>query len=75
MYWQSRDTNLLIRGGANYAYEQINEELKALCARGYGLEAADVDVAVVGLRVARLQLVWPRARVALREFWQRGLLI
>ena len=27
-------------------------ELKALCARSYGLEAADVDVAVVGLRVA-----------------------
>ena len=26
-YWLSRDSALLIRGGANYAYEQINAEL------------------------------------------------
>ena len=28
-YWRARDSALLIRGGANYAYEQINAELAA----------------------------------------------
>jgi long-subunit acyl-CoA synthetase (AMP-forming) len=32
MYWQSRDSNLLIRGGANYAYEQVQSELKVYIA-------------------------------------------
>jgi hypothetical protein len=27
IYWQSRDNALLIKGGANYAYDQINDEL------------------------------------------------
>ena len=26
-YWLSRDSALLIRGGANYSHEQINSEL------------------------------------------------
>ena len=29
LYWQSRDSALLIKGGSNYAYEQINGELSA----------------------------------------------
>ena len=28
-FWCSRDSALLIRGGANYSYEQINAELQA----------------------------------------------
>jgi len=50
-YWMSRETALLIRGGANYAYEQINAELKAFVARRYGLPDDAFDIAVVGLRI------------------------
>ncbi len=53
-YWRSRESALLIRGGANYAYEQINAELKAWAKVQYGLaDEAGVealDVAVVGLK-------------------------
>ena len=54
-YWRSRDSALLIRGGANYAYEQINAELKEWAKARYalpdeaGVEA--LDVAVVGLKL------------------------
>ena len=51
-YWLSRDSALLIRGGANYAYEQINAELKGFVASEFGLAPEQVEVAVVGLRVA-----------------------
>ena len=48
-YWLSRDSALLIRGGANYAYEQINAELTAWAATHYA--TAEVEVSVIGLRV------------------------
>jgi len=51
-YWMSRESALLIRGGANYACEQINAELKAFIAERYGLAEDAFDVAVVGLRIA-----------------------
>lgn len=47
-YWQSRESALLIRGGANYAYDQINEDIQRHLQRG-GIEG--VDVAVVGLKL------------------------
>ena len=50
-YWQSRDSALLIRGGANYAYEQINAELQRFVASTFGVAEGEVEVAVVGLRV------------------------
>jgi len=50
-YWVSRESTMLIRGGANYAYEQINEELRAALMRHHGLDTEDIDVAVVGLKV------------------------
>ena len=50
-YWQSRDSALLIRGGANYAYEQINAELKKFVMASFGLAEEAVDLSVVGLRV------------------------
>eukprot|EP00750_Incisomonas_marina_P026566 INCI5924.6.p1 GENE.INCI5924.6~~INCI5924.6.p1 ORF type:complete len:669 (-),score=70.25 INCI5924.6:311-2017(-) len=28
-FWQTRDSNMLIKGGSNYSYEQINAELSA----------------------------------------------
>jgi acyl-CoA synthetase (AMP-forming)/AMP-acid ligase II len=49
-YWMSRESALLIRGGANYAYAQINAELKAFVVDVYGLPEDSFDLAVVGLR-------------------------
>jgi acyl-CoA synthetase (AMP-forming)/AMP-acid ligase II len=50
-YWVSRESTLLIRGGANYAYDQINAELKRFIATHYELAAEAFDVAIVGLRI------------------------
>lgn len=50
-YWMSRDSALLIRGGANYAYDQINRELADFVADHYGLDPVAFDLAVVGLRL------------------------
>ena len=51
-YWVSRSSALLIKGGANYSYEQINDELATLISRYFHLQrASDFDVAVIGLRV------------------------
>lgn len=33
IFWQARDNALLIKGGANYAYDQINDELSTFLAR------------------------------------------
>ena len=51
LYWLSRDSALLIKGGANYSYEQINAELSKFAAEHYGCDPAEVEVAVVGLRL------------------------
>ena len=48
-YWLSRDSALLIRGGANYAYEQINVELTKWAQAHFRSE--EVEVAVVGLKL------------------------
>ena len=51
-YWLSRDSAMLIRGGANYAYEQINVELtKWVAAHFFDGNIDAFEVAVVGLRV------------------------
>ena len=39
LYWQSRDSHMLIRGGSNYAYEQANGELTDFIAKQYALDA------------------------------------
>ena len=44
-YWLARDSALLIRGGANYAYEQINAELTAWAKTA---ATAEVEVSVIG---------------------------
>jgi len=50
-YWVSRESNLLIKGGANYAYDQINGEISSFVSSFYGVEeGTDFKVAVVGLR-------------------------
>ena len=50
-YWVTRESTLLIRGGANYAYDQINAELTSFVAQHYQLREDSFDIAVVGLKV------------------------
>jgi len=52
VYWMSRDSALLIRGGSNYAYIQIEQELKSfLVGLKMGLKSETTSVAVVGLKL------------------------
>lgn len=52
IYWVSRDNALLIRGGANYAYAQINLDLKNFILKKYTqLTSKDFEIAVVGLKL------------------------
>ena len=50
-YWVTRESTLLIRGGANYAYDQINAELTNFIAHNYKMPVDSFDIAVVGLKV------------------------
>lgn len=50
-YWLSRDSALLIRGGANYAYEQIAAELSEILLEDFQLQPNHFKLAVVGLRL------------------------
>jgi hypothetical protein len=48
---QSRDSQLLIRGGANYSYEQINNELSQFLVTNYHIPLSSFRLAVCGLKV------------------------
>ncbi|MFC1907932.1 AMP-binding protein [Chloroflexota bacterium] len=50
-YWISRDSELLIRGGANYAYDQIAAELSRFLVEHFSLKPEQFQLAVVGLRL------------------------
>jgi acyl-CoA synthetase (AMP-forming)/AMP-acid ligase II len=50
-YWRARDSALLIRGGANYAYEQVAAALSRILAEDLTLPADQFKLAVVGLRM------------------------
>jgi acyl-CoA synthetase (AMP-forming)/AMP-acid ligase II len=50
-YWVSRDSELLIRGGANYAYDQIAAELSGVLVEDFRLKPEQFRLAVVGLRL------------------------
>lgn len=50
-YWMSRDSALLIRGGANYAYDQIAAELSKFLVEHFQLKPDQFQLAVVGLRL------------------------
>ena len=50
-YWVSRDSELLIRGGANYAYSQVAEELARFIIDSYQLSPQAFQLAVVGIRL------------------------
>ena len=47
----SRDTSLIIRGGANYACEQIKSELSDFLSNYYHLPKDEFDMAVIGLKI------------------------
>ncbi|MFH1169693.1 MAG: class I adenylate-forming enzyme family protein [Chloroflexota bacterium] len=49
-YWMSRDSALLIKGGANYAYDQVAAELSRVLAEDFGLKPDQFKLAVVGIR-------------------------
>jgi acyl-CoA synthetase (AMP-forming)/AMP-acid ligase II len=49
-YWASRDSELLIRGGANYAYDQLAAELTRFVEEHFHLQPDQFNLAVVGLR-------------------------
>ena len=51
LYWLSRESTLLIKGGSNYSYEQINSELTALAEKEFQIKSGGVTVAVVGLKI------------------------
>ncbi|MFH1639658.1 MAG: AMP-binding protein, partial [Chloroflexota bacterium] len=50
-YWISRDSELLVRGGAKYAYEQIAQELSKVMVRDFAFKPEQFRLAVVGLRL------------------------
>ena len=52
VYWMSRESELLIIGGANYSCAQINDDLKTFLIKQYpGLTQNDVVVGTVGMRI------------------------
>ncbi len=50
-YWMSRDSALIIRGGANYACDQVAAELSKVLTEDFQLKPEQFKLAVVGLRV------------------------
>jgi acyl-CoA synthetase (AMP-forming)/AMP-acid ligase II len=51
LYWMARDSALLIRGGANYSYDQVAAELATFLTDRFGIPAGSFRLAVVGLRL------------------------
>lgn len=47
----TRDSALLIRGGANYAYDQVAAELSMVLVEDFKLDSDQFKLAVVGLRL------------------------
>ncbi len=50
-FWMSRDSSLVIKGGANYSCEQINTELTDFIVQHFNLPRETFKLAVVGLKV------------------------
>lgn len=50
-YWMSRDSELLVRGGAKYAYDQVAEELSKFVVEQFQLKPEQFELAVIGLRL------------------------
>ena len=50
-YWRSRRSTLLIKGGANYAYDQISAEITDLLTKHLHPFPQEIQVAVIGLKI------------------------
>lgn len=50
-YWRSRSSTLLIRGGANYAYDRVAEVLTRAIREMTGIREDQFEAAVVGIKV------------------------
>jgi acyl-CoA synthetase (AMP-forming)/AMP-acid ligase II len=50
-YWVTRDSALIIRGGANYSYEQIAADLTRFLVENFSLNPEQFKLAVIGLRI------------------------
>lgn len=50
-YWMARDSSLLIRGGANYACEQVAAALSRLIEEDFQVKPEQFRLAVIGLRL------------------------
>jgi len=50
-YWMTRDSALLIRGGANYSYEQIAADLSRVLVEEFNLHQDQFKLAVIGLHI------------------------
>ena len=50
-FWVSRESALLIRGGANYSCDQIGAQLSDFIVQQYQLPRESFNLAVVGLRI------------------------
>lgn len=50
-YWMSRDSAMLIRGGANYSFDQVAAELSRAVEEEFHLDQEQFQLAVVGLRI------------------------
>ncbi|MCX5836314.1 MAG: hypothetical protein NTX62_04960, partial [Deltaproteobacteria bacterium] len=50
-YWMTRDSALLIRGGANYACEQVEADLSRVLVEDFSLKPGQFKLAVIGLRM------------------------
>ena len=51
LYWLGRESALVIKGGANYACDQIAAELERFVVERYCLKQGSFDLAVVGVRL------------------------
>ena len=50
-YWMTRDSALLIRGGANYACEQVAADLSRVLVEDFNMKPGQFKLAVIGLRM------------------------
>lgn len=50
-YWMSRDSELLIRGGVNYSYDQVAAELTRFVNDHFEIRPGSFHLAVVGIRL------------------------
>eukprot|EP00922_Rhytidocystis_sp_ex-Travisia-forbesii_P051148 GHVS01075945.1.p1 GENE.GHVS01075945.1~~GHVS01075945.1.p1 ORF type:complete len:558 (+),score=94.93 GHVS01075945.1:735-2408(+) len=50
LYWCSRSSDMIIRGGVNYSCEAISVKITELLCSAYGLQDSDVAVATVGIK-------------------------